>query len=74
MIALSALGPDPTQPPETLRLMHDGRRRMDAALVSGLSQGDHRILADTVHHRLCFDRPDSVVEAIRDVVDRAARP
>ncbi|MGW6425412.1 alpha/beta fold hydrolase [Nocardia sp. NPDC055053] len=73
VVALSALGPDPTQPPETLRRMQDGRRRMDAALVRGLSQGDHRILTDTVHHRLCFDRPDAVVEAIRDVVDRAAR-
>ncbi|GGN74269.1 alpha/beta fold hydrolase [Nocardia rhizosphaerihabitans] len=73
VVALSALGPDPTQPAETLRRMHDGRRRMDAALVRGLSYGDHRILADTVHHRLCFDRPDAVVQAIRDVVGRVAR-
>ncbi|MFE6919791.1 alpha/beta fold hydrolase [Nocardia sp. NPDC057663] len=73
VIALSAMGPDPTQSPETLRQLHDGRRRMDAALMRGFTHGEHRVLADTVHHRLCFDRPDAVVQAIRDVVDRAAR-
>ena len=57
----------------TVQEMHDGRTRLDAALVSGVSHGEQRILSDTVHHRLCFDRPDAVVQAIRDVVDRAAR-
>ncbi|MCC3331306.1 alpha/beta fold hydrolase [Nocardia abscessus] len=74
VVALSVLGPDPAQQAETLQQMHDGRRRMDAALLSAVSHGEQRILSDTVHHRLCFDRPDAVVQAIRDVVDRAARP
>ncbi|WP_435591622.1 alpha/beta fold hydrolase [Nocardia sp. bgisy118] len=73
VIALSVLGTDPAQQAESQQLMHDGRRRMDAALVSAVSHGEQRILSDTVHHRLCFDRPDAVVQAIRDVVDRATR-
>ncbi|WP_433664039.1 alpha/beta fold hydrolase [Nocardia sp. CA-128927] len=73
LVALSAVGPDPTQQAETLQQMHDGRKRMDAAVVSAVSHGEQRILTDTVHHRLCFDRPDAVVQAIRDVIDRAAR-
>ncbi|MFI1968300.1 alpha/beta hydrolase [Streptomyces cinnamoneus] len=77
MVALTVLGTDPAQqalmPERTLQQMHDGKRKMDAALVSAVSHGEQRILSDTVHHRLCFDRPDAVVQAIRDVVDRAVR-
>lgn len=73
LVALSVLGADPSQSPEALAEIHDGRRRMDAALVRGVSQGQQRILTGTVHHRLCFDRPDAVVEAIRDVIDQARR-
>ncbi|WP_327145654.1 alpha/beta fold hydrolase [Nocardia sp. NBC_01327] len=71
MVALSVVGGGPAQ---TLAAMHDGRTRMDAALVNAVSHGEQRILSDTFHHRLCFDRPDAVVQAIRDVVDRVARP
>jgi pimeloyl-ACP methyl ester carboxylesterase len=73
VVALSVLGTDPAGQPQVLREMHDGRMRMDAALVGSVSHGEQRILTDTFHHRLCFDRPDAVVQAIRDVVDRAAR-
>ncbi len=72
VIALTALGADPAQ--QAVREMRDGKTRMDAALVGAVSHGEQRILTDTLHHRLCFDRPDAVVQAIRDVVDRAARP
>lgn len=48
----------------------DGRTRMDAALVNAVSHGEQRILSDTAHHRLCFDHPDAVVQAIRNVIDR----
>ncbi|MEV5726224.1 alpha/beta hydrolase [Streptomyces pharetrae] len=77
VVALTVLGTDPAQqasmPQRTLHEIHEGRRRMDAALVSAVSHGEQRIISDTHHHRLCFDRPDAVVQAIRDVVDRAAR-
>jgi len=55
--------------PET----HDGKRRIDAALVNSVSRGEQRVLTDTAHHRLCFDRPDAVVQAIHDVVDWSQR-
>ncbi|MEJ8651105.1 alpha/beta hydrolase [Streptomyces sp. MS1.AVA.3] len=77
VVALSVVGTDPGQQAlaseRTWREMNDGRTRLDAALVSTVSHGEQRILSDTAHHRLCFDRPDAVVRAIRDVVDRAAR-
>ncbi|TDC30506.1 alpha/beta hydrolase [Micromonospora sp. KC213] len=78
VVALTVVGTDPAQQAltseRTLQEMHDGKTRMDAALVSAVSHGEQRILSDTSHHRLCFDRPDAVVQAIRDVVDRAVRP
>ncbi|MGY0498113.1 alpha/beta fold hydrolase [Nocardia sp. FBN12] len=73
LVALSVLGADPNQPVEVMAEIHDGRRRMDKALVSGVAQAEQRILTDTAHHRLCFDRPDAVVQAIRDVVARVRR-
>lgn len=75
VVALSVVGTDPAQQAltseRTLQEMNDGKTRMDAALVSAVSHGDQRIITDTSHHRLCFDRPDAVVQAVRDVVDRA---
>jgi len=62
VIALTVLG---DQTPS------EGKTRLDAALVGSVSHGEQRILTDTVHHRLCFDRPDAVVQAVRDVIDRA---
>lgn len=78
VVALTVLDTAPAQQAptskRTLRELHDGRTRMDAALVSAVSHGEQRVLSDTHHHRLCFDRPDAVVQAVRDVVDRVARP
>ncbi|MGI8648280.1 MAG: alpha/beta hydrolase [Acidimicrobiales bacterium] len=71
VVALTVLGIDPAQQARTLQEMNEGKTRMDAALVSAVSHGEQRFLSDTFHHRLCFDRPDAVVQAIRDVVDRA---
>ncbi|MEU4345706.1 alpha/beta hydrolase [Nocardia sp. NPDC023852] len=74
VVALTVLGDDPAQPERARQERHDAKTRMDAALVSAVSHGKQRILSDTSHHRLCVDRPDAVVQAIRYVVDRAARP
>ncbi|WP_174186247.1 alpha/beta fold hydrolase [Nocardia barduliensis] len=74
VVALTVVGNDPAQQAQSAQEMNHAKTKMDAALVSGVSQGEQRILSDTLHHRLCFDRPDAVVQAIRDVVDRAARP
>lgn len=78
LVALTVVGGAPAQrAPESERIareMRDGRTRMDAALVDAVSYGEQRVLSDTLHHRLCFDRPDAVVQAVRDVVDRVSRP
>ncbi|MFE9574931.1 alpha/beta fold hydrolase [Nocardia sp. NPDC006044] len=71
-IALSVVGIDPDQP--AAHQLNDAKTRMDAALVRTVTRGEQRLIPDTLHHRLCFDRPDAVVQAIRDVVDWAARP
>ncbi|MFE9322106.1 alpha/beta fold hydrolase [Nocardia sp. NPDC052278] len=73
VVALTVVGSDPAQQALTSPELNDAKTRMDAALVSGVSHGEQRILSDTLHHRLCFDRPDAVVQAIRDVIDRVAR-
>ncbi|WP_067819549.1 alpha/beta fold hydrolase [Nocardia inohanensis] len=74
LIALSVVGVDPQLPEQLSRQMNDARGRMDAALVATVARGEQRILSDTFHHRLCFDRPDAVAQAIRDVIARAAHP
>ncbi|GAB7035578.1 alpha/beta hydrolase [Streptomyces sp. NPDC021749] len=78
VVALTVVGTDAAQQALTSeRMQHemnDAKTAMDAALVSAVSRGEQRILSDTFHHRLCFDRPDAVVQAVRDVLDRAARP
>ncbi|MQS17165.1 alpha/beta hydrolase [Streptomyces kaniharaensis] len=77
VIALTPMGIDPGQQAlmseETLQAMHDGKARLDAAMVSAVSRGEQRILPDTGHSQLCFERADAVVQAIRDVVDWAGR-
>ncbi|HEX5120851.1 MAG TPA: alpha/beta hydrolase [Pseudonocardiaceae bacterium] len=84
LIALTTEGVDPAQraltsrrtrqgmAERTLREISDGKRRMVAAVVSAVSDGEQRTVADVGHSQLCFLRPDVVVQAIRDVVDRAA--
>ncbi|MET9213478.1 MULTISPECIES: alpha/beta fold hydrolase [unclassified Nocardia] len=69
VVALTVVSDDPAQ-----HELDAAKTRMDAALVGAVSHGEQRVLTDTFHHRLCFDRPDAVVRAIRDVLDRAARP
>ncbi|MFI6301130.1 alpha/beta fold hydrolase [Amycolatopsis thailandensis] len=64
VVALTVAGAGRTE-------LDEAKTKLDAAVVSGFSRGEQRVLTDTLHHRLCFDRPDAVVRAIRDVVDRS---
>ncbi|MEU0544760.1 alpha/beta hydrolase [Nocardia sp. NPDC005978] len=78
VIALSVTGIDPGQRAVLSDLelgqQRAGRLAMDAAFAGTVTRGEQRVLEDTFHHRLCFDRPDVVVRAIRDVIDLAGRP
>ncbi|MFJ6382847.1 alpha/beta fold hydrolase [Kitasatospora sp. NPDC092039] len=77
LIALTPLGIDPGQQAlmseELLQAMHDGKARLYAAMADSVSNGEQRILTDTGHSQFVFERVDDVVQAIRDVVDRAGR-
>lgn len=73
VVALTVVGDGPAGQEPAVRELNDAKTRMDAALVRGVTYGEQHILTDTAHHRLCFDRPDAVVRAIRDVVDRVTR-
>lgn len=85
LIALSTEGTDPAQrmltseravrkmSEQTLQETVDGRKKMLAALVDAVSDGEQRVLADVGHTQLYFQRPGAVVQAIREIVDRAAR-
>jgi hypothetical protein len=76
VVALTAEGVDPgprlQMSEQTLRAIREGMRRMAAALTSAVSHGEHRTVPDAGHDPLCFTHPDVVVQAIRDVLDRAA--
>jgi pimeloyl-ACP methyl ester carboxylesterase len=77
VVALTMEGTDPGPRPalseRTVREMHEGMRRMGAALAGGVSHGEQRIVADAGHNQLCFRRPEAAIRAIRDVVDRRTR-
>ena len=77
LVALTVEGIDPgpqsSMPEQTIRAMQEGMGRMAAAMVDRVSFGEHRIVPDVGHNQLCFTRPDVVVQAVRDVVDRVAR-
>lgn len=85
LIALTTEGVDPVQQAltsektrqgmseQTLHEIVDGRKKMVAALVSAVSHGERRVVSDVGHSQLCVQRPDVVVQAVRDVIDRAGR-
>jgi pimeloyl-ACP methyl ester carboxylesterase len=84
VVALTVEGVDPAQQAlaseqtrqgmseRTMREMLEGKRKMAAALVSAVSDGEQRIVVEAGHNQLCFRRPDVVAQAVRDVVDRSA--
>lgn len=75
VIALTPLGVDPNQQAlmseAALQEIHQGKTLLDADLVGSVTDGEQRLLSDTDHSRLIVERADAVVQAIRDVCDRA---
>ncbi|MBP2404103.1 alpha/beta fold hydrolase [Streptomyces syringium] len=78
LIAVTPLGIDPGQQAlmseKTLQAMHDGKTKLYAAMAASVSHGEQRVLSDTGHSQLVYERSEAVVQAVRDVVDRADRP
>lgn len=73
LIVLSALGVDaPTaalMPESYLPRMNDGKRNLFTALASSAAHGEYREVENAGHATMHTDRPDAVVQAIRDLVE-----
>ena len=74
MIELTALRPDLGQglfmSKKTLAELTGCKVRLYDALVGNTSNGEHRMLPDATHSTIHVDRPDAVVQAVRDVIAR----
>ena len=72
LIAVTALATDPGQAMlmsrKTLRELTDAKLRMYAALAGSVTRGEHRPLEGARHSQLTTDRPDAVVQAVRDLL------
>ena len=77
LLVLIAMGIDQFQtafmPESYLREMNDGKRVLYAALAESVPRGEHRVLENAGHVTIHTDRPDAVVQAIRDLLDRVDR-
>ena len=74
LIVLTAMGIEAAQPmgmPEDVqRRVNEGKRLVNAGLPLLVTQGEHRELLDAVHAWVHIDRPDAVLQAIFDLLDR----
>ncbi|MEV4759361.1 alpha/beta hydrolase [Micromonospora sp. NPDC049559] len=57
---------------ELMRAAHDGIRALHAAIAASVPRGEYRVVEGASHQYLHVEHPDAVVEAIRDLLDRAA--
>ncbi len=58
--------------PKALREEADGKRKRNAALAGSVTHGEHRVVENARHSTIITDRPDAVIQAIRDLLDRSA--
>src|SRR3954467_4796412 len=76
LIVLSAVGHDAVQaqlwPDDVLREINDGKRALHAELAASVPRGEHRVV-DAGHGWVHEERPDVVLQAVRDLLDRAGR-
>jgi pimeloyl-ACP methyl ester carboxylesterase len=73
LIVLCATGIDPSMAAMMsdtfLHNMNDGKRAIYRALAESVPHGEYRELEDAGHSAMHTDRPDAVVQAIRDLVN-----
>ncbi|MEU4700789.1 alpha/beta fold hydrolase [Nonomuraea dietziae] len=76
LIVLTAGGDNPYwaqfMSPEAMRQGLEGVRAMHAAMAAAVPRGEQRVLEDAAHQHLHVEQPDAVIEAVRDLLDRAA--
>jgi pimeloyl-ACP methyl ester carboxylesterase len=77
LIVLIAMGLDPFMaafmPEPYLREVNDRKRVIYTALAGSVPRGEYRVLENAGHTTIHTDRPDAVVHAIRDLLDRVDR-
>ena len=76
VIVLAPTGIDPglrlMMPGKALKAMADGNRRMYTDLAGSATRGEYRALEGARHSTMTTDRPDAVVQAVRDLIAMAA--
>jgi pimeloyl-ACP methyl ester carboxylesterase len=76
VIVLAPTGIDPglrlMMPGKALKAMADGNRRMYTDLAGSVTRGEYRALEGARHSTMTTDRPDAVVQAVRDLIAMAA--
>ena len=74
MIVLTAMGLDPFMarfaPEPYLRALNDHKRRFYTDFAATVPRGENRLIEDAGHSTLHTDRPDAVIQAIRDLIAR----
>jgi pimeloyl-ACP methyl ester carboxylesterase len=74
LIVLTAMGIDPFMaafmPQAFLRQVNEGKSVMYRAFAESVPRGEHRVVENAGHTTIHTDRPDAVVQAIRDLLDR----
>lgn len=58
---------------ELQRQQNQTKRKLYAAVAAALPRGELRVLDDAAHSTFHLDRPDAVLAAVRDLLDRVAR-
>ena len=77
LLVLIAMGIDQFQtafmPESYLREMNDAKRILYTTLAESVPRGEHRVVENAGHVTIHTDRPDAVVQAIRDLLDKVDR-
>jgi pimeloyl-ACP methyl ester carboxylesterase len=76
LIVLTAMGLDPFravfESEASQRKLNDVKLAINQAIASSMPRGEHRALDDAAHATFHVDRPDAVLQAIGDLLDRYA--
>jgi pimeloyl-ACP methyl ester carboxylesterase len=74
LIVLTAMGIDPFRAmfatEASQRQLNDIKLAINGAIANSVPHGEHRVLESAAHATFHVDRPDAVVQAIRDLRDR----
>jgi hypothetical protein len=74
LIVLTGMGIDPFRSlfatDASQRELNEVKLAINRAIADSVPRGEHRALEDAAHATFHVDRPDAVVQAIRDLLDR----